>query len=310
MNRLTSTKYIATSNVIKRVVFWGLLSVFLVVFAIVAPHLTTHDPIATDLHAVNQAPTSEYLLGTDAVGRCILCRILAGTQSSLLAALAVVVLCFVIGSLLGAISGFIGGKTDSVFMRITDAFMAFPQLVLSIAIAGLLGGGLVDAVIALCVPGWTRFARLARGQVLALKGRTFVQAEQMSGLSKPMIAIKHVFPSVLPVLLVTACLDFGSTILNLAGLSFLGLGALPPAPELGSMINQAAATFQLTPWAVFAPGAMIFILVLVFNMLGDAVNDFLGSKQENIDIEQHGTRLFFHRSRTKAAAQSKLYESY
>lgn len=105
-------------------------------------------------------------------------------------------------------------------------------------------------------------------------------------------------------------MDFGSTILNLAGLSFLGLGALPPAPELGSMINQAAATFQLTPWAVFAPGAMIFILVLVFNMLGDAVNDFLGSKQENIDIEQHGTRLFFHRSRTKAAAQSKLYESY
>lgn len=310
MNRLTSVKYIATSSVVKRVVFWGLLSVLLIVFAIVAPYVTIHDPIATNLNAVNQAPSSEYLLGTDAVGRCILCRILAGTQSSLLAALIVVALCFVVGSLLGAICGFIGGKTDSVFMRITDAFMAFPQLVLSIAVAGLLGGGLVNAVIALCVPGWTRFARLARGQVLALKGRTFIQAEQMSGLSKPMIAVKHIFPSVVPVLFVTACLDFGSTILNLAGLSFLGLGALPPTPELGSMINQAAATFQLTPWAVFAPGAMIFILVLVFNMFGDAVNDFLGSKQENIDIEKGDTMLLFHRSRSKAAAQSKLYEGY
>lgn len=286
----------------KRVLLWGSCAIVLVVLVVLGPHLAIHDPIAADLAATNQAPGGDYLLGTDAVGRCVLCRILAGTQSSLLAAGIVVVVCFVIGSLMGTISGFFGGKVDSVFMRITDAFMAFPQLVLSIAVAGLLGGGIVNAIIALCVPGWTRFARLARGQVLSLKGRTFILAERAGGLSGLVIVVKHMIPSIVPVLLVTAFLDLGATVLNLAGLSFLGLGAQPPAPELGAMINQAASTFQLTPWGVFAPGVVLFVIVLVFNMLGDALNDLLGAKGEDgvrIAEKKEMSPAFFRRMRTR-----------
>lgn len=260
----------------RHVVVWGgVLVAALFVFVAAAPLFAVHDPLSADLSAVNQPPSAEYPLGTDAIGRCIYCRILDGMQASLFAALAVVVLCFVIGSIVGAVSGYVGGALDAVLSRVTDAFMAFPQLVLSIAVAGLLGGGLVNAIIALTVPGWTRFARLARGQTLAVKGRTFVLAERAAGASSLFIAVRHVLPNILPTLVVTAVLDVGATVLNLAGLSFLGLGAMPPAPELGSMINQASSTFSQAPWGVFAPGAALFIIVVVLNMFGDAVNDAL-----------------------------------
>ena len=217
-------------------------------------------------------------MGTDSLGRCILCRVLTGLHTTVLAALAVVALSVVIGSVLGALSGYIGGVFDSVVMRITDAFMAFPTLVLGIAIAGLLDGGLQNAVIALVVPGWTRFARIARSSVLALKERPFIQAAVIGGLSRTAIALKHVLPNILPPLIVTACLDIGGSMLSLAGLSFLGLGASPPSPELGAMINQAASGFQTAPWAVFAPGFAIFLVVVVFNYFGDSVNEVLGNK--------------------------------
>ena len=198
---------------------------------------------------------------------------LTGLQTTVFAALAVVALSAVIGSVVGALSGYIGGAFDSVAMRITDAFMAFPALILGIAVAGLLGGGLQNAVLALVVPGWTRFARLARSSVLALKERPFIHAAIIGGLSRVSIALRHVLPNILPPLVVTACLDIGGSMLNLAGLSFLGLGASPPSPELGAMINQAASTFQTTPWAVFAPGFTIFLAVVVFNLFGDSVNE-------------------------------------
>lgn len=259
----------------RHVVVWGVLVAALFVFVATAPLLAPHDPLSADLSAVNQPPSAEYPLGTDAIGRCIYSRILDGMQASLFAALAVVALCFVIGSIVGVVSGYVGGALDAVLSRVTDAFMAFPQLVLSIAVAGLLGGGLMNAIIALTVPGWTRFARLARGQTLAVKGRTFVLAERAAGASSLFIAVRHVLPNILPTLIVTAVLDVGATVLNLAGLSFLGLGAMPPAPELGSMINQASSTFSQAPWGVFAPGAALFVIVVVLNMFGDAVNDAL-----------------------------------
>ena len=264
----------------------SVLVLALVAFSLAAPLLCHHDPVDANLGLANLAPNGEYLMGTDSLGRCVLCRVLSGLQTTFFSALLVVAASAVIGSIVGSLSGYVGGVFDSVVMRITDAFMAFPALVLGIAIAGLLGGGLNNAVIALVVPGWTRFARLARSSVLSLKERPFVLAAIMAGLSKPMIALRHILPNILPPLVVTACLDVGGSMLNLAGLSFLGLGASPPSPELGAMINQASNTMQTTPWAVFVPGAVILIVVVILNLFGDAVNDVLGKGRiDNVRVK-------------------------
>lgn len=259
----------------KRFAVWLAVGALMLAAVLVAPEILPHSVIATDLLNVNQPPSADYPLGTDAVGRCILCRTVAGMRTSLLAALAVVALCAVIGSAVGSLSGFLGGAVDLVVMRVVDAFMAFPSLVLAIVVAGLFGGGLVNAVLALALAGWPQFARVARSQVLAVARADFALAGRMGGLSASAVALAHVLPNCLPPLVVTACVGLGGAMLNLAGLSFLGLGAAPPAPELGSMISQAAATFQTAPWAVFAPGAAILLMTMVLNMLGDSANDAL-----------------------------------
>lgn len=263
----------STGNARRNLAVCSAAAVALVVFSLVAPLLCQHDAQLANLAMANRAPGGEYLLGTDSLGRCILCRVLTGLQTTVFAALAVVAISAVAGSVIGTLSGYIGGAFDAAMMRITDAFMAFPALILGIAVAGLLGGGLQNAVLALAVPGWTRFARLARSSVLALKERPFVQAAVIGGLGRCSIALRHILPNILPPLVVMACLDVGGSMLNLAGLSFLGLGASPPSPELGAMINQAASTFQTAPWAVFAPGFAIFVAVVVFNLFGDSVNE-------------------------------------
>ena len=273
MSKRTTSEKLRTQ---RRLLVTSVLALALIAFSLVAPLLCQHDPVDANLSIANLAPNDEYLMGTDSLGRCVLCRVLSGLQTTIFSALLVVVASAVIGSIVGSLSGYVGGAFDSAVMRITDAFMAFPALVLGIAIAGLLGGGLNNAIIALVVPGWTRFARLARSSVLSLKERPFIQDAIMSGLSRPVIALRHVLPNILPPLVVMACLDVGGSMLNLAGLSFLGLGASPPSPELGAMINQASNTMQTTPWAVFAPGAVILIVVVVLNLFGDAVNDALG----------------------------------
>lgn len=263
-----------------RLWFWLAMVVLLCVAALVAPHVLAHDPIRTDLMSVNQPPSAAYPLGTDAVGRCVACRVLAGVHTSLFAALAVVLAASVVGTAAGTLAGYIGGVLDAIVMRLADAFMAFPSLVLSIAVAGLLGGGLANAVVALALTDWARYARLARSQVLSVRSRTFVEAEVAGGVHPVRIALVHVLPNMAPPLVCMACLDVGGMVLNLAGLSFLGLGANPPSPELGSMVNQAAATFQIAPWAVFAPGVAILLIVMVLNMFGDAVNDLLSADGE------------------------------
>lgn len=258
-----------------RAVRWAIVLAAFVAVALAMPLFAPYDPISTDLQHVGEAPSALHLLGTDAVGRDIASRVMVGLHTSLFAAFAIVAISFVVGSIIGAVSGYVGGAFDAVVMRVVDAFMAFPSLVLSIVVAGVLGGGLVNAVIALATADWTRFARLSRSQVLAMKGRAFIEAERVAGASSVRIAVAHVIPNALPALVVLACLDVGGMMLNLAGLSFLGLGAAPPAPELGSMVNQAAATFRTAPWAVFAPGAAILVSVMVLNLFGDAVSDAL-----------------------------------
>lgn len=267
-------------------VVWTALVVALCLAALILPNITPYSPIQANLQDVNHAPSAAYLLGTDSVGRDILSRTMAALPTSLFAAFGIALASFAIGVVVGALSGYIGGWLDTVIMRIVDAFMAFPQLVLAIAVAGLLGGGLTNAMIALVAVAWTRYARLARAQVLSVKTRTYITAARISGASGLSIAFKHVVPNILQPLIIMVCLDAGNMVLNLAGLSFLGLGAAPPTPELGSMINQAAATFQTAPWAVFAPGAVLFIIVVVLNMFGDAVNDALNSHTSQIPVKR------------------------
>ena len=262
---------------------WSAVAVaVLFAFAFLAPLFAPHDPTAAQLDLANRAPSAAYPFGTDALGRCILSRVLTGMHTSLEAALLVVVLSVVIGSIVGACAGFIGGAVDAVLMRITDAFMAFPALVLGIAVAGLLGGGLTNA----SWLWWCPDGRALRGwrvtRCSPLKGRDFAGFLCVGGMGRLGIAVKHLIPHALPPLLVTACLDVGASMLNLAGLSFLGLGASPPSPELGAMVNQAAATFQTAPWAVFAPGIAIFAVVVVVNVFADAANDLLESGNSSI----------------------------
>lgn len=256
-------------------IFWLSVVVVICLVALIGPYFLPHDPLEANLQIINQPPSAEYPLGTDSLGRCIACRIVAGAQTTIFSAFVIVALCFAIGTVVGTLSGYIGGRFDAVVMRVVDAFMAFPSLVFSIAVAGMLGVGLRNAIIALTVVGWTKFARLARSQVLSVKERTFVKAETVGGLSRSRIAIVHVLPNTLRPLIVTACLDVGNMMLGLAGLSYLGLGAAPPAPEWGSMLNQGADMFQLAPWAVFAPGIAILVVVMALNMFGDSANELL-----------------------------------
>ena len=165
-------------------------------------------------------------------------------------------------------------------MRIVDVFLAFPSLVLAIAVAGVLGGGMINAMIAIGVIGWTKYARLARGEVLEIKEETFIKAARLSGNSSMYIIFKHIMPRVLSTLIVTASLDIGTTIMEMAALSFLGLSSPLPIPEWGAMMNEGKSMIQFAPWITIAPGIAIFIIVILFNLLGDVVHDMLDPKQK------------------------------
>lgn len=168
-------------------------------------------------------------------------------------------------------------------MRISDLFLAFPGLVFALAVAGVLGGGVHNAIIALAVIGWPKFARLARGLTLAQKHSPYMMAAKLSGSSGPKLLMKHILPNIAGPVLVTAVLDIGTMMMELAGLSFLGLGVKPPMAEWGSMINEGRSLLQAAPWMVLAPGAAVFITVMVFNLLGDTLRDYMDPKQRTIE---------------------------
>lgn len=176
---------------------------------------------------------------------------------------------------MGIICGWRGGFVDAFLMRISDLFLAFPSLVFALAVAGVLGGGVQNAVLALAVVSWPKFARLARGLTLAQKEAPYIMAARLSGSSTPALLLRHILPNIAGPVLVTAVLDIGTMMMELAGLSFLGLGVQPPAAEWGSMINEGRSLLQIAPWMSLAPGAAIFVTVLIFNLLGDTLRDYL-----------------------------------
>ena len=251
------------------------LAGLLVLLAVAAPMLCPNDPNATSALDMNKPPSARFPFGTDRYGRCICSRVLMGARTSIFSAVTLVAVTFVVGTALGMAAGYYGGVVDTLVMRLADVLLAFPQMVLAIAVAGILGGGMFNAMLALGITGWTLYARLARAQVLALKEEAYVSAARLSGCSGPEILFKTLLPNMLGPLVVNASTQIGTTMIGIAGLSFLGIGVMEPQAEWGSMINASRAYIQLAPWAVLAPACATVITVMVFNYLGDCVRDAL-----------------------------------
>ncbi len=262
-------------NAKRKLIVFLILAGALVVLSVLAPLLTPNDPDATSAADMNRAPGAQFPLGTDRYGRCVLSRVMMGARTSIFSAVALVAVTFLVGSLLGLAAGWFGGAVDTVIMRVADVLLAFPQMVLAIAVAGILGGGMGNAMLAMGVTGWTLYARLARAQVLAMKEEAYVSAARLSGCGALSIMFKTLLPNMLGPMIVNASIQIGTMMVGIAGLSFLGIGVQEPQAEWGSMINGMRAYIQLAPWAVLAPAVATIITVMVFNYLGDCVRDYM-----------------------------------
>lgn len=261
-----------------RLIIFIALAAALLLITVFADKIVPYDPYAQDLGQSMLPPSAEHLMGTDRYGRDMFSRVIAGAQVSIFSTLALVGVISVFGTVVGTLCGYFGGIADSVVMRISDVCLAFPGLVFALAIAALLGGGVSNAVIALAVISWPKYARVARSQTLALKNGLFVAAARLSGSSPMQIIVRHILPNILGPILVTAMLDIGTMMMELAGLSFLGLGAQPPTAEWGNMMSGGRSMLQTYPWLVLSPGFAIFVTVVIFNLLGDTVRDYLDPK--------------------------------
>lgn len=258
-----------------RLVVFLILATGLLLTAVFAQQICPYDPNAQDTSISLQPPSAAHPAGTDRFGRDMFSRILVGLQTSVLATLSLVVIITLVGTVLGVLCGYYEGVLDSVVMRISDVCLAFPGLVFALAIAALLNGGLHNAVLALAVISWPKYARIARSQTLAQKSTNYIAAAKLAGSSSRQIIVKHILPNCAGPILVTAMLDIGTMLMELAGLSFLGLGAQPPTAELGNMMSGGRSMLQTYPWVILGPGIAIFIVVVIFNLLGDTVRDYL-----------------------------------
>lgn len=255
---------------------------FLVIAAllvIAAPLIAPSDPLQQDLRATLQSPSGDHWFGTDDLGRDVLSRILFAGRISLLAALEAVAVGVVLGVPFGLLSGYAGGWADTIVMRITDAVLSFPPLILAIAIVGIRGPGLTNAMIAVGIVFAPRFARLVRGTVRSVTEETFIEASRSIGTSGVRIVVWHVVPNVLSPLIVQVSLAASFAMLAEAGLSFLGLGVQAPDASWGSMLGRAFGYINLAPWLVIFPGACIALTVLALNVFGDGVRDAIGKEQ-------------------------------
>jgi len=246
-----------------------------VLAAVAAPILTPHDPTAINPAVVLQGPSRIHPLGTDNLGRDVLSRLLHGARPSLGTAATASLLILTIGVTGGTISGYVGGRVDEVIMRIVDVLLAFPSLILALAIAGMLGPGLVHVMIGMAAVWWVGYARIVRGLVLSVRERQFVEAAQAVGASHARIIWRHALPNVMAPVIVLVTLDMGGLILAISGLNFLGLGVQPPWPEWGAMLNEGRPFLFSTPRLMLYPGLAISLVVIGFNMLGDALRDVL-----------------------------------
>ena len=261
-----------------RLIIFGTLAALLLVGSIFSEHLTPYDPYIQDLMNTKAAPSAEHLFGTDRYGRDMLSRVIVGSRTSIFSTLLLVAIITLVGTVVGVFCGWYGKWIDTVLMRISDMFLAFPGLVFALAVAGVLGGGLHNAIIALAAISWPKYARIARSQTLAQKETVWMKAARLSGSGTAKIILKHILPNIIGPILVTSMLDIGTMMMELAGLSFLGLGAKPPTAEWGSMMSETRSLLTTVPWVTLAPGLAIFVSVMIFNLLGDTIRDWADPK--------------------------------
>lgn len=260
--------------------FASFLVFLLLLVTLLAPVLSPYDPLEAIMKDAYAAPSADHFFGTDKLGRDVFSRVLYGAANSLFSVILLVFIIFVTGTFLGVISGYFGGKIDTIIMRLADMMISFPGIILAIAIAGIMGGSLFNAMLALLCVTWTKYARLARSMVLKIKQRDFISAAVVGGGAPSHILWVHILPNILPLMVITAAADIGAMMMELAGLSFLGFGSQPPTPEWGLMLNEGRQQLQTAPWLMFFPGLAIFITVVVFNLWGDALRDVLDPRQD------------------------------
>lgn len=251
----------------------------LVLVALFAPWIATHDPLRQDLAAALLPPSPAHWFGTDEFGRDVFSRLVHGTRITLFIVALVTVVVGPLGMGIGVVSGYFGGRVDMVCMRVADVFLSFPSLVLALAFVAALGPGLDHAVLAIALTAWPPIARLARAEAMTLRNADFIVAAQLQGASHLRVLCRHLAPLCMPSVLVRLTMNMASVVLTAAGLGFLGLGAQPPLPEWGSMISEGRRYMLDSWWTVAAPGAAILAVSMAFNLLGDGLNDALDPRQ-------------------------------
>lgn len=250
-------------------------------FAVAAGRLLELNPTAINLNAILSAPNAHFLLGTDDLGRSIVARLLRGVEVSFMVAITVTCVTMTIGVLIGLIAGFYGGRVDKILMQVTDVFLAFPGILLAIAFAAVLGPGLGNLILALCLTGWVSYARLTRGQTLSLRNRQHVQAAESLGAGVTRLIFKHILPLLLSILVVEATYSLASVMIAEASLSFLGLGIQAPNASWGAMLRDAVRYMLVAPHYVLIVGVSLMSLILAINLGGDALRDILDVKTDD-----------------------------
>lgn len=259
---------------------WFSIVIILLAGSFLCRYFLPYDPFKTSMGEAMQPPSVNHWFGTDNLGRDVFSRVLQGSQTSLYAAISVVLIVFVVGTLLGIAAGYLGNMVDAVISKVIVIFQAFPSFILAIAVAGMLGAGMVNGMISLCAVYWTTYAKLSRSLVLQMRDATYIRAAKLCGAKKRHIIFRYILPNMAAPLVVTAALDVGSVILSMAGLSFLGLGAQRPTAEWGMMMNEAKTYIQTAPWLIIFPGIALFLVVIIFNLFGDSIRDMLDDRTE------------------------------
>ena len=257
----------------------SLLALIFVFFALFASVLAPFDPLESHYADMLKPPSTTYLFGTDQLGRDLFSRILYGGKSSLLIAFAVTAIISTVGILIGTLAGFTGGFFDNVLMRFSDMLMAFPGYIFTIALVSFIGIGLPNMILAMSLTGWTYYARISRSLVLSVKNNVYIEQARLGGASHMRILLLYVIPNVLPSLLVNIFQDIGGKLLTISGLSLLGLGSPPPTPEWGFMLSEGKNYMYSAPWMLIFPGLVILVSVVIFNLLGDCIQDLMNPKE-------------------------------
>lgn len=265
----------------RRLVVYSVLLAAVMIITLLAPYLIPNDPYKVNMKDAFLSPCVQYPFGTDNLGRCILSRILTGAKITIFSSVSVVAIVTVIGTTIGITAGYMGGVIDEALLKITLIFQAFPNFILAVAVAGILGSGLRNCMMSIVVVYWTKYARLSRSLTLRLADEDYVKAARVCGAGEIQIMLRHIMSNMITSLLTTAALDISGVILYMAGLSFLGLGAEKPSAEWGLMMNEARAYLQLYPRMLFCPGIALLICVILFNLFGDSIRDYMDNLTKN-----------------------------